>query len=544
VTPNRLVNRYEGATMKVKKVIEGVLCALAVGIFSMGYAADDDILDFMPAIIASQSMKPRPAVNLVAFQSTRNGTWYSQALNTFPQTQFRPEAIFRITDTPFNNRKNGAIAPTLVSGYFFIQWNISAQNFDQYDHTIHGLFLKSALLSFVDYPNNKVLDWWRHSSVIATDITGVLQVCNQNNIPVFLQINYSDYIPGPFGTGVASLISTDNIANTVSFLTTLKNKGIQIEGVTFGNEIEDDSGFGSYKPTIWNCDLIGRFIAYAKGIKNAHPDVKIYAFDSGIMAARCKLWAYWDYFTRIREAEIAEGKVLLDGFIFTESYVYIDQYGSLLPSQLILDDTESLYRDTPVYRFDYDGTTHPNPDSAYIPSVITKTKEIFGRDLEIGITEYLPAIPYQMGEIDTSRYSDFDFIIHYSDIMGIYAEHGLDIVAKIMFGDSTDMHKSYFDREGNLSPNYPVHEQLADYFKGTLLKVTRSVSYDNLKVKVYAAKTGTHEFIMVLNKDTASAHTVVLSMHDGTEITLNLPRRSYTSLLKQNDQIIISGIGN
>lgn len=530
--------------MKIIKCIGCVLCALAMGFFSVVHGADDDILSFIPAIIASRSMKSRPAVDLVAFQSSRNGSWYSQAMNTFPQTRFRPEAIFRIIDTPFDNRKSGAIAPTLVSGYFFIQWDISAQNFDQYDHTINSLFLKSALLSFVDYQNDRVLDWWRRSAKIPTDVLDIIQHCNNKNIPVFLEINYSNYIPGDLGAGVSGMITADNIARTISFLKTLKQKGLFLTGITFGDEIEDESGYGSYKPTIYNCDLINRFIDYSEKIKSEFPNLKIYAFDSYIGATRGRVSFYIDLLKQVRQAEIEKNITLIDGFTFTESYVYMNGQGQVLNSQLILDDTESLYRNTPVYRYDVWGNVNSATDSAYLPMLISQCREIFGRNIEIGMTQYLPAGALYISETDTSKYDHEDFIIHYIDVIGIYAEQGLDIVAKIMFGDSIDMHKSYFDRNGNLGPNYLVHEQLADYFKGTLLKVTRNVGYDNLKVKVYASKTGTYEFIMVLNKDTSSDHAVVLSMKNGTEITLNLPRRSYTSLLIQNDQIVISGIGN
>jgi len=119
-----------------------------------------------------------------------------------------------------------------------------------------------------------------------------------------------------------------------------------------------------------------------------------------------------NYFTRIRQAELEENMNLIDGFIYRESYVYIDKYGNLLDSQLILDDTESLYRDTTVYRYDSTGTSFSNPDSNYLHTIIEMTTEIFGRNLEIGLTEYLPAGPTQISEIDTSRYEDIDFIVY------------------------------------------------------------------------------------------------------------------------------------
>jgi hypothetical protein len=500
------------------------------------------LLSTFTLINSAQSLAVN-SIDLASYQAERNGTWFSEDLSSFPQTALYPQVQFQITNTPLNNLKNGQISSKLVAGYFFIQWDISSSFFEQYAYTIQAVFLKSALMSFVDYPNNKVLDWWRRSSYIPTDVIGIIRSCKQKEIPVFLLINYSDYIPGPLGTGTSHLQPADNIANTLAFLQTLENKGLQVDGITFGNEIEDESGFGAFKPTVFNCDLIGKYIDYAKAVKAQFPEVKIYAFDSSIMAARGKLWAYWDYFSRIREAEVLEGKILLDGFIFTESYVYQNSSRQLLDSQLILDDTESLYRDTPVYRYDYDGSTHPNPDRSYLVEVIQETKDIFGRDLEIGITEYLPAIPYQFGETNTSCYNDFDFIVHFADVVGIYAELGLDMVAKMMFGDHLEHHKAYFDRSGNLGVNFPVHLQLAQHFRGEILEVGRTRNYESLKVKVYAARYGNKYFIFVLNKEMRRLATIRLTLAPAIDITARLPGRSYTSFLVDGTAVTVSGIG-
>ena len=483
-------------------------------------------------------------LDIVAFQSSHNGSWFSVDSSALPTAQLNPDVQFDIKDSVVNNRKNGQISPTLLSGYFFIQWNISRSELEKYADTIKALFLRSALMNFVDYPNNRVLWWDRTSSNISSEIQGIIRLCNEKKIPVFLGINYSDYIPGAIGTGVESLQHSDNIANTITFLNSLNAAGLFVDGVTFGDEIENDSGYGSYKPTIWNSDLIGIYISYASAIKSSFPMLKIYAFDSFISAARGRVSMYWDLFERIRQAELIEGKNLIDGFTFRESYVYIDQNNNVLESQFILDDTESLYRDTPVYRYDVDGTSHPNPDTAYLPLIVSKTNEIFGRSIDIGITEYLPAGPIQISESDTSNYSDIDFIIHFSDIVGIYAQLGLDIVSKIMFGDSINMHKSYFDRNDNLGPNYPEHEQLAQYFAGEILNVDRSVDYDSLKVKVYATRKDTKYFIVILNKDVNNDITVRITFPIGLDLKIHLPRRSYTSLRVDGNNIIVSGIGN
>ena len=484
------------------------------------------------------------SVDIAAFQSRRNGTWFSVDLSTLPGTQLEPYVYFDIKESVVDNRKNGQISPTLLSGYFFIQWDISSSALEQYNHTIRALFLRSALMRFIDYPNNRALGWNDKSINIPTDIRGIISQCNEKNIPVFLEINYSDYIPGSLGMGVESLEKTDNIANTINFIKTLKDEGIHVDGVTFGDEIEDEAGYGTCKPTITNSDLIGIFISYALAIKAEFPELKIYAFDSYISATRGRVSMYWDFFEKIRQAERKEGKNLIDGFIFRESYVYIDEEGNLLESQLVLDDTESLYRDTPVYRYDVRGNSHPNQDTAYLYEIINKTDEIFDRYIDVGLTEYLPAVPVQMGEIDTSQYSDCDFILHFSDTVGIYAQLGLDFVSKIMFGDSVDMHKSYFDREGNLGTNYPVHEQLAQYFSGEILNVNRSVNYENLKAKVYAVRHDENYFIMILNKEVNQEINIRITLPQRLDLTFRLPRRSYTSLIFDGSNVTISGIGN
>ena len=139
---------------------------------------------------------------------------------------------------------------------------------------------------------------------------------------------------------------------------------------------------------------------------------------------------------------------------------------------------------------------------------------------------------------------DIDFILHFSDIIGIYAQLGLDFVSKMMFGDYVDHHKSYFDRNGNLGPNYPVHEQLAQYFSGEILNVDRSVDYNNLRVKVYATRQGTKYFIMVLNKDVDHEATIRITLleRERLDLKVRLPCRSYTSLIIDDDNITISGV--
>ena len=51
-----------------------------------------------------------------------------------------------------------------------------------------------------------------------------------------------------------------------------------------------------------------------------------------------------------------------------------------------------------------------------------------------------------MSESDTSRYADIDFILHYTDVLGIYAELGLDEVSTYTFANSPQQNKAYIDR--------------------------------------------------------------------------------------------------
>jgi hypothetical protein len=485
------------------------------------------------------------SIDIVAFQSSRDGDWFSENLFIMPEYTGRPEVSFNITDIPIDNRRDGYISPSLLAGYIYLQHNISTSDFDKYDHTINTLFIRSSLMSFVDYANDRVIiPWTLQSERIPADVRGIVELCNNEKIPVFIEINYSDYIPGQVGSGIDALEKTDTIANLVSYIKSLNNQGIYLDGVTFGDELEDTAGYGDIKPTIHNSDFIGRYISYVKILKSEFPDLKLYAFDSSINAAQGRVSKYKAYFNRIRQAELEENKNLIDGFIYRESYVYIDENGNLLESQFILDDTESLYRDSPVYRYDVPGVSFPNPDRDYLHTLINITTEIFNRPIDIGLTEYLPAGPPQLSETDTSQYLDIDFIIHYSDIVGIYSELGLDIISKIMFGDSTQMHESYFDRDGNLGVNYPVYEQLAEHYSGQIIQVVRSVDYEELKVKVYVAKEEDKYFLLILNKDASSDHAIELNLPNRFTLILQLPRRSYTSLIVNRDEITLSGIGH
>jgi len=430
-----------------------------------------------------------------------------------------------------------------MAGYFFIQWDLDAEDLRPYVATKRAVFLRAALMSFVDYPHDRVLDWSGRSAEISADVRGLIGLLNSRNKPVFLEVNYSDYVPGPIGSGLGSLRATDNAAATVAFLEQLQAEGLHVDGLTYGDEIEDAAGYGPYKPTIYTADLPARFARFSETVKRAFPEIKIYAFDSYVGAARGRVSRYWALLSAIREAETEVGRNLIDGFVFRESYVYMNAAGSVRDSQAILDDPESFYRERPVKRYDTFGRSYSSPDADYLHDLLQHTRRIFGRNLDIGLTEYLPAGPVQISETDTRIYDDSDFIVHFADTVGIYASLGLDFVSTIMFGDSLQMHKAYFDREGDRGTNYPVHEQLARYFTGRLLKVNRTDSYDNRRVKVYPAKDGRRRFIVLLNKDASRSHPISLNLPGRLNLTINLAPRSYNAVMINDGTIYISGIG-
>jgi hypothetical protein len=484
------------------------------------------------------------SVDLVAYQATRKGAWFSVPLASLPTSTSSSLATFSISTTRVTNRRGGHIAPTLIGSYFFLQFGeVTPELFEAHAGTARAVFIRSASL-FLDYGANRALDWNRRSAEIPIDLRGLIAACNARHIPVYLELNYSDYVPGPLGTGLEALVKTDNAARTISFLAGLEADGLRVAGVTFGDEWDDDAGFGKLRPTTSNSDLVGRFIAYATALKARFPTLKVYAFDSFIRAARGSIDMFWAPLRRIRAAEVAARTRLLDGFTYRESYVYIDGAGRLRPAQRILDDTESLYRSTPVYRYDVRGNVAAHPDRDELHILLAKTKEIFGRTLDLGLTEYLPAGPIQISESDTSRYADIDFILHYADVVGIYATLGLDVVGTFMFADSTQQAEAYLDRFGHEGLNYPVREQLAINFSGDLVTVARSLPYDTVKVKVYAARSGSRFFVMILNKDVSHERTVRVRLASRFDLTIRLPRRSYVSLISDGTGVTVSGIGS
>jgi hypothetical protein len=483
--------------------------------------------------------------DLVARGQSQGGGWFTESIAELPQATHDPEGVFIIGPGPVRNRRNGVISPYLVSSYLFLQFGgLGPADLDEHADTLNGLFIRSALISFVDYQGNRVLGWDRESVRIPLDLKAMIKKANESDIPVFLELNYTDYIPGPIGSGVESLERTDNVARTVSFLESLEAAGLRLEGVTIGDEIDDESGYGVLQPTLHNGgDVLGRFFTFAKALRARFPELKIYAFDSYISAVRGETSERLDLLRQVREEELAAGISLIDGFTFRESYVYMNEREAVLSSQLILDDVESLARSAPVRRYDVTGVRQPKADKGYLSTLVEKTRGIFGRDIDIGITEYLPAGPIQIDESDTSAYEDIDFLIHYADVVGTYAELGLDVVSSWIFANTPQQAECYLSKTGEAGLSYPVHEQLARHLKGSLLEVERPTPYDSLKVKVYVAQDGETFFLMVLNKDVAAEHTVRLVLPGAYDLSLTIPARSYTSLLLEGETITVSEIG-
>ena len=500
----------------------------------------------MPSTSSSTVTEPAKysgAIDIAAYQAGRKAGWFTAAMGELPSTTATPEGTFTIPGKPVQNRRAGAISPTLISSYLFLQFGeIKAADLAKQAGTLNALFIRSALIGFVDYQGGKVFDWDRKSSRIPMDVKAVIREANKDDLPVFLELNYTDYIPGPTGTGTEGLVRADNVARTVSFLTGLEKAGLSIQGVTFGDEIGSDSGYGAFMPTLDDGDIVARFVTYARALREALPSLKIYAFDSYIAATRGQVSDWFALLRRVREAEISAGAPLIDGFVFRESYVYMDQNGKVLGSQDILDDIESLAGRREVTRYDVFGNRHDKTDRAYLPEFAKQTQAIFGRTIDLGITEYLPAGPVQISESDTSKYADIDFVIHYADLAGTYAEQGFDIVSTWMFANTVDDSKCYVDKRGDRGLNYPVHEQLAQHFKGSLLAVECSQPYESFKVKVYAAQDGPETFLMVLNKDVAASHTVRVVLAREYDLVLRLAPRSYTSLVLKDGEVTVSGV--
>jgi hypothetical protein len=483
------------------------------------------------------------SIDIVAYQADHGHGWFNMPLGDLPATARAPGLTLDVTSSRVVNRRGGRISSSLVSSYVFVQFgDVKPEDFAAHAATARALFIRSALLSFVDYEGGRVLDWDGRSSEIPMDVRGMIAAANAKNIPVFLELNYSDYVPGPIGAGVDALVKVDNVARTVAYFRGLAAAGLRVDGVTIGDEWDDPSGFGAAKPPSIP-DVVRRFIALSKAVKAAFPALKVYAFDSAVGAATGSVDKYWSPFRTIHAAEVKAGVHLLDGFMFRESYAYIDHAGGLLASQRILDDTESLYRNTPVYRYDSRGYPHADADRDELHLIVAKTREILGRTIDIGLTEYLPAGPAQIDESDTSRYADVDFVLHYADVVGIYADLGLALVSTWMFANSTQQAEAYVTTSGERGLGYPVHEQLATSFAGDLLQVRRSVTYDKAKVKAYAARSGERLFVMLLNKDVARERTVRVRAAGRLDLTIRLPKRSYVSLVADATGVTVSGLG-
>jgi O-glycosyl hydrolase len=73
--------------------------------------------------------------------------------------------------------------------------------------------------------------------------------------------------------------------------------------------------------------------------------------------------------------------------------------------------------------------------------------------------------------------------------------------------------------------------------------VERSTADAAPRLRVYAARSGGRVFIMILNREVGQAQTVRLILDGEADVALRLPPRSYTSLVVDDQQVRISGIG-
>ncbi len=68
-------------------------------------------------------------------------------------------------------------------------------------------------------------------------------------------------------------------------------------------------------------------------------------------------------------------------------------------------------------------------------------------------------------------------------------------------------------------------------------------SYSALRVKVYVAQDGDGYFVVLLNKDVEHEHTIRLVRAGEFDLALRLPARSYTSVLLNQEGVLVTGVG-
>ena len=222
---------------------------------------------FTPTPTETPTLVPRllRSVDIMAYADAQDGQWFgSELIENLPNVPLDASITYTIPGSIVSNRRNGQISPTLASRYLFLQYSFNDQAPEMImtaGDTVRALFIRSALMSFVDYEGDRVLDWDGLSRSIPLDLEDVIAFINQSmgGFPIYLELNYSDYIPGNPGTGLESLQPADNIARTIEYLRMLQAADLHISGVTFGDEIGDQSGFGDKKPTLSTDDMAERF---------------------------------------------------------------------------------------------------------------------------------------------------------------------------------------------------------------------------------------------------------------------------------------------
>ena len=72
----------------------------------------------------------------------------------------------------------------MISSYLFLQFGeIKAADLAKQAGTLNALFIRSALIGFVDYQGDKVFDWDQRSSRIPMDVKAVIGEANKARPP-------------------------------------------------------------------------------------------------------------------------------------------------------------------------------------------------------------------------------------------------------------------------------------------------------------------------------------------------------------------------
>ena len=107
------------------------------------------------------------SIDVAAYAAEHDGQWFGgEFIQSLPEAPLQPSTTYIIPGSTVSNRRDGQISLPLASRYVFLQTDFGSEtlqgdfiNTSESAGTIRGLFIRSALMSFVDYKDNRVLDW-------------------------------------------------------------------------------------------------------------------------------------------------------------------------------------------------------------------------------------------------------------------------------------------------------------------------------------------------------------------------------------------------